>query len=87
MRDKTAYYIVAVGITIAALILVLAGCAKVRFKDDEVYYSRFGKQTLEGVTFTKQGNNISLSFDKQDGDAGVLGEALNEAIKRIPVTP
>ena len=87
MKDKTSYYIIAVGISIAMLVLFLCGCAKVRFKDDEVYYSRFGKQALEGVTFSKQGNNITLSFDKQDGDAGVLGEALNEAIKRIPVTP
>ena len=85
MNNKTSYYIMAVCLTIA--VLVLAGCAKVRFTDDEMYYSRFGKQSLEGVTFTKGAAGISLSFDKQEGDAGVLGEALNEAIKRIPIQP
>ncbi len=87
MKDKTAYYIIVTGVVIAVLLLCLCGCARVTFKDDEISYSRFGRQTLEGVTFTKTGNNIALSFDKQDGDSGKLGEALNEAIKRIPVTP
>ncbi len=67
------------------LVLLLASCAKITFKEDELSYWRLGKQKLEGVTFTKERNgDIYLSFDKQEGTAGDLSKALLNLSTKIP---
>ncbi len=67
------------------LILLLASCARVTFKDGEATYWRLGNQKLEGVTFTKdKKGTIHLSFDKQEGSTGDLSKALLNLSTKIP---
>lgn len=64
---------------IILLVMVLSmGCARISFKKDELTYSRFGSQKLEGLEFKKKADgSISVKLGKQEGSAGDMASALN----------
>ena len=92
MKDKTSYYIIAVGVTIAMLILFLAGCANVTYNPEtgEIKYSRWFEQTIEGFKMDvvePNGAEMHVEFSKQDGGAGDIAKTalnLSEVLTGVP---
>ncbi len=74
-----------VAISILLVVVGCMGCARISFKNDELTYSRFGSQKLEGLDFKKKADgSISVKLGKQEGSAGDLAEAILNLSKKIP---
>lgn len=82
MKNKI---IVAVLSVLVIILSLTGGCARITFKDDELSYSRFGSQKLEGLDFKKKvDGSISVKLGKQEGSAGDLAEAILNLTTKIP---
>ncbi len=52
---------------------VAVGCAKIRYNDEGFSYSRFGKQSTNGVEVSRLADgSITFKMAEQSGDAGRL---------------
>jgi len=73
---------------IGGILLLALGCAKISTDGNEVTYSRFGSQKLEGLEFSKDAQGaVKMKLGKQESsDLSKAIEALEKAIDRIPVT-
>lgn len=75
-------------IRLIVLVLVLSGCATVRYKETyadgtvaEAYYRRIGAQSIDGFVATKDKNGkIKISLEKNRADLGQITEVLNTLI-------
>ena len=67
---------------IIALLFLSAGCARITFKDDEFTYSRFGRQSINGLVVEKDKDGIlKVKVGKQSGDSGSLAKVLSDIAK------
>ncbi len=76
-------------ILIMCCLLVATGCVslKVTQPDGTKYkYVRFGRQSIEGFAYSRDGDKVDLLLDKAAGESQ-MAEMLAEAIKRIPIVP
>ncbi len=75
------------GATIIIFVL-LSGCVTLSVvqPDGTKYkYTRFGKQSLEGFAFSRDGSKVDMLLDKQDGSSDVAAALKNatEAALRL----
>jgi len=80
IRNVTGYFFMG-GLCILVLCLFLfSGCARITYKNDELSYTRLGKQKIEGFTMKKDSQgNIQVKFSKQEGSTGDLSKAILNA--------
>lgn len=58
------------------------GCAKITWKDDEFKYTRFGRQSIEGLVVEKSSDGtIKVKVGKQAGSSGALAKVLSGIAK------
>jgi hypothetical protein len=69
-------------LVIVVLVGLSVGCAQISWEKDKFKYSRFGRQSIDGLVVEKnKDGTLKVKIGKQTGDSGSLVKALSDIAK------
>ena len=71
-------------LTIFVASAICSGCASITYKDKEgreLSYSRFGSQSIKGVSIEPTENGVKMSLESAQSDAQALSSAALDLVK------